>query len=109
MAMMPALMIFFGAIAGFVAVCVLEYVLAKLESVWPGLILPVLAALLSLLVPLNMIAPQEGVSTGLILMVVLALIIANIPTFILLLIRYAAREKYRRRKQIDKMNIQDLH
>lgn len=41
-------------------------------------------------------------------LVVLVWLLANIPTAVLLVIYFACREKKRRKKQIERMNIQDL-
>ena len=35
-------------------------------------------------------------------------LLGNIPTIVLLAIYFACREKYRKKKQMDRMNIQDL-
>lgn len=91
-----------------VGIVLLQIFLSRRESRWPGLVLPILFFLFSLVYPLNM-AFLPDMSTGqLIVQLVLVLVFANIPTFILLAIYFACREKYRRKKQLDKMNIQDL-
>lgn len=52
---------------------------------------------------------QPIVSTGsTVFQMFLSLLILNIPTAVLLAIYFGCREKIRRNKQIDKMNIQDL-
>ncbi len=85
-----------------VLIILLHIFLSTRQSKWPGLVLPVLSFLFSLIYPLNMAAPVS------IIQILLVWLIANIPTFILLAIYYACREKYRRKKQMEKMNIQDL-
>lgn len=55
-----------------------------------------------------MVAPSEGVTAGFIIQMILAWLVGNIPTFVLLAIYIGCREKHRRKKQLDKMNIQDL-
>ena len=92
-------------IAGIVC---LQIFLSKRESKWPGLVLPILAFLFSLLYPLNMIAPDEGVTVSFIIQMLIVWLIGNIPTIILLAIYFGCRGKQRRNKQLDKMNIQDL-
>ena len=53
--------------------------------------------------------PTEHQSFGDILVPTLLLFLMyNIPTLVLLGIYFACREKYSRKKQLDKMNIQDL-
>ena len=86
-------------------VILLQIYLSKRESKWPGLVLPILSFVISFLYPLNMAIPSVGVF---IIALLWGWIIANIPTYVLLAIYFACREKYRKRKQLDKMNIQDL-
>lgn len=96
------LILFLGGIV------LLQIFLSKRESKLPGLVLPIMAFLFSLLYPLNMVAPSEGVTVGFVFQMLLVWLLANIPTIILLAIYLGCREKQRRNKQIDKMNIQDL-
>ncbi len=87
----------------FLALIILLHIfLSTRQSKWPGLVLPIISFLFSLIYPLNMAAPAS------IIQILLVWLIANIPTFILLVIYYACRGKYRREKQMEKMNIQDL-
>ncbi len=95
-------------IAGVIA---LQIFLSKQENKWLGLILPIISFLVSLIYPLNMAVPVVNIGVemvNVVLSLLLGLLIANIPTYILLAIYYACRGKYRKRKQLDKMNIQDL-
>ena len=84
----------------------LQIFLSKRESRWPGLVLPLLTFLWSLLGPLN------GMDTGSVsrnvLLVLVTLLAGNIPTLVLLAIYWAVREKRRVRDQIDKMKIDEL-
>ena len=84
----------------------LQIFLSRRESRWPGLVLPLLSFLLSLLNVLN-IADTGSVSEN-VLLVLVTVLIGNIPTLVLLAIYWAAREKRRIRAQMDKMNIDDL-
>ena len=86
-------------------VIVLQIFLSKRESKWPGLVLPIMSFLISFIYPLNMAVPSVG---GFFIALILGWLIANIPTYILLAIYFACRGKYRKRKQLNKMNIQDL-
>ena len=83
-----------------ICVILLQIFLSRTESKWPGLVLPVLSFVCSLIIPLNMI-----VANGVVL---LAWLIVNIPTVILLLVYFICREKYRKKNQMEKMKIQDL-
>lgn len=84
----------------------LQIFLSKRESRWPGLVLPLLAFLQSLLLPLNVM--DTGSVSQNILLVLVTLLAGNIPTLILLAIYWAAREKRRVKRQLDKMKIDDL-
>lgn len=84
----------------------LQIFLSRRESRWPGLILPLLTFLCSLLGPLN-VADTGSVSRN-ILLVVVTLLAGNIPTLVGLAIYWAAREKFRVRDQMEKMGKQDI-
>lgn len=83
----------------------LQIFLSKREGKWPGLILPLLSFLYSLVMALSAVAYNGGVPWGPILA---SLILGNIPTVILLAIYFACREKFHKRSELDKMNISDL-
>ena len=83
-----------------VCVVLLQVFLSRTENKWPGLVLPVLCFVCSLIVPLNMIVANS--------VVLLAWLIVNIPTVLLLLVYFVCREKYRKKNQLEKMKIQDL-
>ena len=100
-----SLIIILAVCAGLI---VLQVFLSKMESKWLGLMIPAITFLFSLLALLNMVAPSEGISIGFILQMLFAFLLANIPTLVLLAIYLACREKLRRKKQLDRMNIQDL-
>lgn len=84
----------------------LQIFLSRRESRWPGLVLPLLTFLWSLLVPLNLM--DTGSVSQNVLTVLVTLLAGNIPTLILLAIYWAVREKRRVRDQIDKMKIDEL-
>ena len=89
-----------------VGIVLLQIFLSRRESRWPGLVLPSLTFLFSLCVTfgaaLYAYVPTEHQSFGDILVPTLLLFL------VLLGIYFACREKYSRKKQLDKMNIQDL-
>lgn len=86
----------------------LQIFLSKRESKWPGLILPIISFLVALLNPLLMVMPQEGVTGSFVLEMIITFLLGNIPTVILLGIYFGCRGKLHRKKQLEKMNIQDL-
>lgn len=87
----------------------LQIYFSKMESKWIGLILPGLTLVISIIMVLNIAEPPVSISmTQRIGMVLSAFLTSNIPTIILLAIYAAARQKLKRKSEIDKMNIKDL-
>ena len=84
----------------------LQIFLSKRESRWPGLVLPGISFLWSLVYLVNLV--DTGSVLQNILTALLTMLVTNIPTLVLLAIYVACREKRRRRREIDKMNIDDL-
>lgn len=84
----------------------LQIFLSKRESKWPGLVLPIITFILSLVYILN-IAPTESVRQ-IIVLIISTFLITNIPTVILLAIYFICQKKVKSIREIDKMNIQDL-
>ena len=89
-----------------VGTILLQIFLSRRQSRWPGLILPALTLLYSLVMVLN-VANTGDRATALLAMGV-TFLLSNLPTLILLVIYAACREQYRRKKQMERMNIQDL-
>ena len=114
--------------AVFVGIIALEVWLSRRKSRWPGLIMPAVMLVLSLLMVLGFAAFSRSGATSTVQVVDeeqtveaepdwalsdaaqlgLILLIGNIPTFVLLGTYYIGREKLRREKLLQKMNIQDL-
>ena len=95
----------FGMLVFVVGGILLQIFLSKRGSKWPGLILPLLSFLYSLLMACSAVAYNGEIPWGPILA---SLILGNIPTVILLAIYAACREKRRKRGELDKMQISDL-
>ena len=103
MARMTIMLVFvLGLLVGIV---LLQIFLSKREGRWPGLILPLLTFLYSLLMACSAVAYNGEIPWGAILA---SLILGNIPTVILLAIYAVCREKFRKQSELDKMNIKDL-
>lgn len=98
--------VFTGGLLLLVGGVLLQIFLSRRESRWPGLILPLMTFLCSLLGPLN-VADTGSVSRN-VLLVAVTLLAGNIPTLVLLAIYWAAREKYRVRDQMERMGKQDI-
>ena len=98
--------VFTGGLLLLVGGVLLQIFLSRRESRWPGLILPLMTFLCSLLGPLN-VADTGSVSRN-VLLVAVTLLAGNIPTLVLLAIYWAVREKRRVRDQLDKMKIDEL-
>lgn len=95
----------FGVLAFAAGGILLQIFLSKREGKWPGLILPLLSFLYSMVMMLSAAAYNGGVPWGAILA---SLILGNIPTVILLAIYFTCREKFRKRSELEKMHISDL-
>lgn len=108
MAVMETIIIgvWIGGLLLLVGGVLLQIFLSRRENRWPGLVLPLLTLLSSLLLPLNVM--DTGSVSKNILAVVVTLLAGNIPTLVLLAIYWAAREKLRVRAQMEKMGKQDI-
>ena len=73
----------------------LQVFLSGKRNKWLGLFMPIISFLMTLVIPLNMVAPSEGITGDFLLSMMLVMVIANIPTVFLSLIYVACREKYR--------------
>lgn len=96
-----------------VGIVFLQIFLSRRESRWPGLVMPGLTFLFSLCVAVGValysfVPTQDNGLGTVIIPAFLLFLMYNIPTLVLLAIYFACREKYRRQKQLEKMNIQDL-
>ena len=96
-----------------VGIVLLQIFLSRRESRWPGLVLPGLCFLLSLCVSIGValfsFVPSQGSSLGAVIIPsLLVFLLYNIPTCILLAIYFACRAKFRRKREMDRMNAQDL-
>jgi len=85
----------------------LQIFLSRQESRWPGLILPGVSFVFSLVMVLSIAALNQGI--GQIIGTVLGiLLLGNISTLVLLAIYAACRSGRRKRREIEKMNLADL-
>ena len=89
-----------------VGAVLLQIFLSRRESRWPGLVLPGVCFLFSMAAVLSVAALgslAESIAT-----ILLVLVLYNLPTMVLLAIYFACREKFRKRREVEKMNIADL-
>ncbi len=89
-----------------VSAVLLQIFLSRRESRWPGLILPGICVLISLIAVLGVAA--FGSLAESILTVLLVLVLYNLPTAVLLAIYAACRSGRRKRDEADTMRIHDL-
>ncbi len=122
--------------AVFVGIIALEVWLSRRKSRWPGLIMPAITFMVSLFLALGVmlfsvggaatevqvvdeetgevvyqeqtVEAEQDWTLGDAAQLGLVLLVGNIPTFVLLGAYYIGREKFRREKLLEKMNIQDL-
>ena len=84
----------------------LQIFLSKRESKWPGLVLPAITLVYSIVMVLNI---AYFVSIARPLLAALGVFLScNIPTLLLLGIYSACRGKQRKKREMEKMSINDL-
>lgn len=83
----------------------LQIFLSKREARWPGLLLPGLTVLYSVLMVCSVAVYDGGFPWRAILA---AFLTGNIPTAVLLAVYAACREKRKKKSELDKMRIDDL-
>lgn len=88
--------------------CVLEVFLARRESIWPGLALPILAGLYAVVMALSYTAAPDTPWNQVLGGVLAVFLVSGIPAFLLLMVFFICRSGRRRKKQLEKMNVQDL-
>ena len=93
-----------------VGVIALQVFLSRRKAWWPGLVLPVLEVPGVLLILPNVLLNALGQAENMVqvLLAVLGSALLLLPTLVLTAIYLFCRRRYRQKKQIDKMNIQDL-
>ena len=101
-------LLFFLLVLLLVGVILLQIFLSRRVSPWPGLVLPGLSFLYSLIVMLNVVVMLDSSGWEIAATLFMAFLLYNIPTLILLAIYFACRGKYRRKREMDRMNAQDL-
>lgn len=97
-------LLFIGPI--FILFLGLQFLLSRTRPFWPGLILPLLTALYSLMLCVNLTDAGDLLQN--LLAIFTVLLLGNIPTVLLLAIYYLARRKYWKKNQLEKMRAQDL-
>lgn len=84
----------------------LQVALCLLKPVWPGLVLPALCLGYAVFMAMNVAAVGSLLESA--VTMALTFLLCNVPTVILLLIFLLCRKGRSSKKQLDKMNIQDL-
>ncbi|MCB2293053.1 hypothetical protein LGK95_05885 [Clostridium algoriphilum] len=92
-----------------VVIIMLQIFLSKIESKWLGFILPAFNGVFSVIAVLGMAFFEKLSIIEIIIQATMVFLLWNIPTAILISIYYSCRKKLKKKKEIDKMNIQDLH
>lgn len=90
--------------------CILQYFLSKMESPWPGRVLPIVSGTVTLLTVSVMVLNMTVVGgiSRVALTLLVTLLMMSVPTVLFLLVYRTTRRKYREKKAMDKMSIQDL-
>ncbi len=102
-------MLFFYYAVPTALLAILEYFLARLESPWPGRVLPILSVVNSLgwtlVLLLNM---STMLHPSLYFLPLAVLVIFNMPTLIFLLVYKTTRRRFTERRTMDRKDIEDL-
>ena len=91
-----------------VGIIILQIYLSKRENKWFGLILPIINVIISIMAVLGRAFYGGRSIAEIIMSSIMIFLVWNISTIILSAIYFACREKFKKKKEIDKMNIQDL-
>ena len=95
-----------------IAICIgfiiLQIRLSKMDSKWPGLVLPAITLLLSLVAAITVFARADIGAYGNMWNVVLSAFIAFLSNNVLAGIYLYQRDKINRRAELARMNVQDL-
>ena len=86
----------------------LQWLLCRLDSPWPGRILPLCSGAFSLLVAAVILSGRFIGRPYVLPAVLIALAVLNLPTLVYLLVYRAVRRGRVRKQDVEKMNIQDL-
>jgi Na+/alanine symporter len=89
-------------------IVLLQMFLSKRENKWLGLILPMITFMFSVLTVLGYAFYANQSISQRIFQFIMIFLLYNIPTISLLAIYLACREKLKKKKGLDKMNIEDL-
>lgn len=100
------LLFFMGIII--LGIIILQMFLSRKENKWLGLILPTINTICSIMAVLGLALYEKETITQIVIKCSIVFLMYNIPTMILLLIHFLCREKFKKNKEIEKMNIQDL-
>ena len=126
------IILLFLMLAVFAGIIILQIFLSKKESKWPGLILPFISLGADLVIVLGVVLfsvvgePVAGSVNGaaadgrvyvidgdalpmMIIQAVNILLLFGIPTVVLFAVYAACRGKRKKRRALDKMNVQDLN
>ncbi|MDR1001278.1 MAG: hypothetical protein LBL96_10860 [Clostridiales bacterium] len=97
--------IFFLLVVG-VGGILLQIFLSKKEGKWAGLILPIITFCASFIYLLNV--ANIGELSSVIMTIVSVFLLGNIPTVVLLGIYAVCKERRKKRRDLEKMSVQDL-
>ena len=95
-----------------IAICIgfiiLQIRLSKMDSKWPGLVLPAITLLLSLVAAITVFARADIGAWNVVLSAFIAFLSNNVSTIVLAGIYLYQRDKINRRAELARMNVQDL-
>jgi predicted permease len=89
-------------------IIILQIFLSKRDNKWLGLILPVISIMFSVMGVLGLAVYDNQSTVATIFQLIMVFLLSNIPTIILLAVYFGCREKFKKNRELDKMNIEDL-
>ncbi|SHI21516.1 hypothetical protein SAMN02745823_03483 [Sporobacter termitidis DSM 10068] len=92
----------------FIGSIFLQIFLSKKKTKWPGLILPTMFFIASIISIFTGGTGTEAFGWHLGVNIIYTILTGSIPTATMLIIYFVCRDKLRKRQNIEKMNIQDL-
>lgn len=105
MLIIPNLILTVVIVAG---AAVLEWLTARFESLLPGLILPSLSFIFSVITVFGIYFTEDDTVWHIVGTILSTFLISNIPTILLLAIFFICRASRKKKKEIEKMKKQDL-
>lgn len=105
----PVLILLSQMIVPCALLCILQYFLSKQQNPWLGRILPILSGGVSVVMFLLLIVNvQQSAGSRIWLFLLVLLLLMNLPTAAFMVVYHVTRKKFKDKRDLERMNIQDL-